>query len=76
MNQSVAQIEENIYAQSVNRAHGGEQETLLSRIFERLVRAVNSSARDTRAQNGYQGFIDSNLLDSNLGPEISRTLRQ
>ena len=49
-------------------------ESLLKRISDRIGRALRTSRRGSEI-NQPVTFIEANLLDKNVGPEISRTLR-
>ena len=71
MNQSIAYLE--FDALTDHQAH--QQESLLEKICDRIGKALHSSRRaiDTRHQPAT--FIEANLLDEVMGPEISRTLR-
>jgi len=52
------------------------QESLLAKIVSRLNTIAKFFGVDSRATQAHRSFIDANLLDPQIGPEISRTLRR
>lgn len=71
MNQTAAYLEFAVADEYESR----QEESLLKKISDRIVRALRSSRREIGEKNPPVTFIEANLLDDNLGPEISRTLR-
>jgi hypothetical protein len=73
MSQAITHTE---YSAVTTRSKAQGRESLISKIFARL----NTIAKIRRAQFSarpkHQSFIDANLLDATMGPEISRTLRR
>ena len=47
----------------------------LRRLGKRLLRRMNRSRAKPGKSAAYRGYIEENLLDARMGPEISRTLR-
>ena len=68
-----------INASPVNRLLRGSfsegQESLLDRIVAQLTRISKAFVFRNEAMKQHKSFIDANLLDSNMGPEINRCLR-
>ena len=64
------------YSDSANASKVQGRESLISKIIAKL----NTIAKIRRPQFSvkpeHQSFIDANLLDEVMGPEISRTLRR
>ena len=75
MNNTVTSIN----ASPVNRMLGGsfseDHESLLDRIVSQLTRISKAFVVRNQAMKQHKSFIDANLLDSNMGPEINRCLR-
>ena len=73
MSQTIAHTD---YSVPVTRSKAQDHQSLISKIIARL----NTIAKIRRPQFGakpkHQSFIDANLLDATMGPEISRTLRR
>jgi hypothetical protein len=73
MSQAITHTE---YSVAATRSKVQGRESLISKIIARL----NTIAKIRRPQFGakpkHQSFIDANLLDATMGPEISRTLRR
>ena len=73
MSQTVAYTE---YSDQATRSKVPGSESLISKIIARL----NSIATTRRPRFGagakHQSFMEANLLDDVMGPEISRTLRR
>lgn len=51
-------------------------ESLISKIIARLNTIAKIRRPQFSAKSKHQSFIDANLLDDTMGPEISRTLRR
>jgi len=73
MNQTVAHTEYFVPA-SRSKVQGGE--SLISKIIARLNTITRIRRPQFSARPKHQSFIDANLLDDTMGPEISRTLRR
>ena len=73
MNQTITHTE---YFVPATRSQAQDHDSLISKIIARL----NTIAKIRRPQFSpkpkHQSFIDANLLDATMGPEISRTLRR
>ena len=52
------------------------QESLLDRITARLIEYTQGAFYDIPVNQKPKCFIEENLLDPRMGPEISRTLRR
>jgi len=52
------------------------RESLISKIISGLNRIVKTRRPQFNARSKHQSFMDANLLDATMGPEISRTLRR
>ncbi len=53
-----------------------KQRSLLGRIFTQFWKYSKCYSIEYQTKNQHQNFIDANLLDQNIGHEISRTLRR
>ena len=52
------------------------QESLLDRLISRLSKITKGFSVENQSIHQHKSFMDENLLDSGIGPEISRTLRR
>ena len=52
------------------------RESLISKIIARLSKIVKARRPQFSTKSKHQSFMDANLLDATMGPEISRTLRR
>ena len=50
-------------------------ESIMGRLVDWLAKAQRRYSISDRHNYKHQSFIEQNLLDKNIGPEISRTLR-
>ena len=50
------------------------RESLISKITTRLGKLVKTRRPKHSARSKHQSFMDANLLDATMGPEIGRTL--
>ena len=73
MSQTIAHIE---YSVPATRSKAQDRESLISKIIARLNTIVKNRRSQFSAKPKHQSFIDANLLDATMGPEISRTLRR
>ena len=58
------------------RLKAPDQESLLSKIIARLKTISINRRQKANTRIQHRSFIDANLLDAVMGPEISRTLRR
>ena len=63
------------YTPVITTSPSSSRDSLLEKIFSRLVQSLKSYRTPGKSTVVHVGFIESNLLDRNLGPEISRALR-
>lgn len=63
------------YATPTTRSKTHNHDSLLSKIVARLKTISIRRRLKNRTRFQHQSFIDANLLDDVMGPEISRTLR-
>jgi len=73
MSQSIARTEHSFPA---IRSMIQGPESLISKIITALNRMVRTPRPRFGARSRHQSFMDANLLDATMGPEISRTLRR
>ena len=71
MNQAILHSE---YAAAAN-TRSNRQESLLQKIRDRLTRVLEFHQTGPGNKQMPQTFIEANLLDDVMGPEIKRTLR-
>ena len=73
MSQAIVHTE---YSVPATRSKVQGHDSLISKIIARLntIAKIRPSQFSTKPK--YQSFLDANLLDSTMGPEISRTLRR
>ena len=72
MNQTIAHSE---YSVPVTRSKVQDFESLISKIIARLNTITKIRRPQFSVKPKHQSFIDANLLDDTMGPEIARTLR-
>ena len=65
-----------IHTAPVNRSNDRDQESFLSIIAAWLSKVLMSHHPKLGPRNQHKSFMDANLLDDVMGPEISRTLRR
>ena len=73
MNQTVTQA---AYVIPTTRSKAPGLESLLGKIVARLKTISINHRRKAITRTQHQSFMDANLLDDAMGPEISRTLRR
>jgi hypothetical protein len=73
MNQTIAHTE---YFAPATRSQVQGRESLIYKIIARLNMIAKTRRSQFSAKPKHQSFIDANLLDATMGPEISRTLRR
>ncbi len=73
MNPTIAQAD---HAHIVTRSWVDESRSLLDTIVEKLKSALEDHSRQTAPPHRPQTFIEANLLDPEMGPEISRCLQR
>ena len=80
MNHSVTHSATSIYATPITRPEvlpGVENKgSLLERIISNLAKMTKDFCVKYKSIPQYKSFMDENLLDPVVGPEISRTLRR
>jgi hypothetical protein len=76
MNHTTAEFRPSLFAIQKIDQKSQNQKSLLSRIFSGCIKAMKSIRNDNRSVYRHKSFIEENLLDENLGHEISRTLRR
>jgi hypothetical protein len=64
------------YSTPATRSEAHDHESLLSKIVAGLKTISMSRRLKVQARFQHQSFMDANLLDDVMGPEISRTLRR
>ena len=72
MNQTIAHTE---YPVPATRPKTQGRESLISKLITRLNTIAKVGRPQFSAKFKHQSFIDANLLDDLMGPEIRRTLR-
>ena len=60
----------------LNSSDSQYQGSLLDRIISRLSKVLKAFVIEGHTVQRHKSFVDANLLDPLMGPEISRTLRQ
>ena len=73
MSQAIAHTE---YSVPATRSKVQGHDSLISKIIARLNTIAKIRRPQFNPQPKHQSFIDANLLDATMGPEISRTLRR
>ena len=73
MSQTVTYTE---YSDPAIRPKVQDRESLISKIIAKLNAIAKIRRPQFSARTKHQSFIDANLLDEVMGPEISRTLRR
>jgi hypothetical protein len=73
MNHTVAH---KIYTAPAIRSNDRDHESFLTKFVARLNAILKSRRPKKSARLQHQSFMDANLLDDVMGPEISRTLRR
>ena len=73
MNQTVAHTQNPVPATLLNFPG---HDSLISKIMERLKTIAKSRFAETGTAVQHQSYMDANLLDETVGPEISRSLRR
>ena len=73
MSQSITHTEHSFPA---IRSMSQGRESLISKITTALNKMVRTPRPRFGAKSRHQSFMDANLLDATMGPEISRTLRR
>lgn len=74
--QSTAKFSSNTITSAKLLSDKEVQQRLMSRILSSVIKLVKYFAVDNSLKLRHQSFIEANLLDENLGREISRTLRR
>jgi hypothetical protein len=64
------------HAFPTTRLHIPHRDSLISKIMERLKTIAKTRFDQSGATAEHRSFVDANLLDETVGPEISRTLRR
>ena len=73
MNKTVTSLNASrLLGSSRNQNH----ESLLDRIISKLTKISKAFNVEGHTRQQHKSFIEENLLDPNMGPEISRTLRR
>lgn len=73
MSQTIAHTE---YSVPAIRSKVQGRDSLISKIIARLNTIATIHRTKIGAKPKHQSFLDANMLDDTMGPEISRTLRR